>query len=120
MKFLGKFIFYIFSNAFAILITNQFVKNFFGGDLVLLLKVSILFTLINTFIKPLLKIISAPLIFITFGLFTLVLNAVSIYLLDFFSEYITIQNIKELTIATIIISIFNFILERSVKKAFKD
>jgi len=118
MKFLGKLIFYIFSNAAAILVTNYFLPSFFNGDLVNLAKVAAILTLINTFIKPILEFLSAPFILLTFGLFTLVINAVLIYLLDISSQLITIQNIKELIIATITISVVNFILGSAVKKGF--
>jgi|YelNatPaOPRAMG01_1025707.scaffolds.fasta_scaffold47029_3 putative membrane protein len=118
MRFLGRFIFHIFSNAAAILVTNYFLPSFFSGNLVNLAEVAVILTLINTFIKPLLEFLSAPFIFLTFGLFTLVVNAISIYLLDILSQFITIQNIQELMIATIIISVINFILGTAAKKGF--
>jgi putative membrane protein len=119
MKFIGKLIFYIFSNGAAILATSYFLPKFFNGDLTDLLKVAAMLTIINIFIKPILEFFSAPIIMLTFGFFTFIINVVIIYLLDFFSEVITIQSIKELIMATIIIGIVNLILGISVRKGFR-
>lgn len=119
MKLIGKIIFAIASNVIAILVVQYFLPHFFSGSLVNLLSTAFVLTVINELIKPILKFISAPFIVLTFGLFTIVINAISVYLLDFFSQYITIQSIKELVIASLVISLVNFILETAAKKNFK-
>ena len=53
------------------------------GDLVGLLVVAVVFGLINTFIRPLIKLISLPITFITLGLFTLVINMAMLLLTAF-------------------------------------
>lgn len=118
MKLIGKFIFYIFSNLLAIIIADYFLPDFFSGSFPNLVGAALILTVINTFIKPILEFLSAPFIMITFGLFTIVVNAISIYLLDFFSKFITIQSIKELIVATLIIGFVNFLIGTSAKKGF--
>jgi putative membrane protein len=119
MKFIGKFIFHVFSNIIAILVTNYAVPGFFSGGIQDLVIAALILSVINTFLKPLLKLLSGPLILLTFGLFTIVINAVSIYILDIVSQAITIQGLKELIIATLIISFVNFIVSSSAKLGYK-
>ena len=45
------------------------------GDFWTILLVALIFGLVNTFIKPILKVLSFPVIILTIGLFTLVINA---------------------------------------------
>jgi putative membrane protein len=120
MKIISKFIFHIFSNTLALFITSYFIPQFFNGEIFDLLKAALILTVINTFIKPILEFFSAPFIMLTLGFFVIVINAISVYLLDFFSESITIQSIKELVLATLIISLVNFIIINSAKKGFKE
>lgn len=46
----------------------------FTGDAVGFLTITALFWLINSFVKPIIKLFSLPLIAVTFGLFILVIN----------------------------------------------
>lgn len=48
----------------------------FSGDLVRLLLVAAVFGLVNSLLRPILTVLTCPLIVLTLGLFTLVLNAV--------------------------------------------
>ncbi len=48
----------------------------FGNDVLKLLVVALILALINSYIKPILKVLSFPITLVTFGLFALVLNAV--------------------------------------------
>ncbi len=119
MKLIGRTIFHIFSNGVAILVTNYFVPGFFSGDIKSLGLAAVILTAINLFLKPVLKLLSGPLILLTFGLFTLVINAISIYILDILSQAITIQGLEELIIATLIISFVNFLVGSSAKLGYK-
>lgn len=119
MKFIGRFIFQIFSNGVAILVTNYAVPGFFSGGIRELAIAALILSVINAFLKPVLKLLSGPLILLTFGLFTIVINAASIYILDIVSQAITIQGLKELIIATLIISFVNFVISSSAKLGYK-
>lgn len=57
-----------------------------GGDLALTVAlVALVFGLINAFVKPLLKLISLPLIVLTLGLFLVVVNALMLSLTSWFA-----------------------------------
>ncbi|SDR80570.1 putative membrane protein [Paraoerskovia marina] len=57
-----------------------------GATIVILLAVSLLFTLVNSIVKPLLQFISIPLYILTLGLFHLVINALMLMLTAWITE----------------------------------
>lgn len=117
MRFIGRFIFHIVSNAVALLAAAYFVPGFaLSGGLAPLAMAALVLTVINTFIRPILKMLLGPLVLITFGLFTIVINAASLYLLDLLSPAITIQGYLALLLGTLIVSVVNAILGFAAKK----
>ena len=119
MKFLFRFIFHIFSNALALMAASHFVEGFsLRGDFISLIIASLIFTIINAFLIPLLKLLLTPLIVLTLGLFAIIINVVGLYLLSRFSGFVGISGLKPLLIATLIIGLANLIINFSAKKAF--
>jgi putative membrane protein len=53
-----------------------------GGRTATLLVVALIFGLVNLVVKPLVKLFSLPLLILTLGLFTLVINALMLMLTD--------------------------------------
>ncbi len=60
------------------------------GGVRVLLFASIVFTLLNFFLKPLIKILLFPINFITLGLFSFLVNVIIIYVLIYFVSQIKI------------------------------
>ncbi|TSD95126.1 phage holin family protein [Skermania sp. ID1734] len=54
--------------------------NGLAGDLLVLLAIAVVFTIINAIVKPLVKLLSLPLVILTLGLFLLVINALMLKL----------------------------------------
>jgi len=126
MKFIGRFIFHIFSNAIAIVVAANIVAGFvFNGDLVSLAIAAVVLSAINTFIRPVVKLLLGPLVVLTFGLFTIVINAISIFLVPYllnalgFNSPISIQGYLPLLLATLIISAVNIIVGLAAKMGYK-
>ena len=116
MKFLGKIILFIIVNAIAIWAAARFVSGFiFTGTLTDLVIAAAILTLFNTFIRPLLKLVLAPLIALTFGLLAIAMNAGILYALDKFSPSLTINGLSPLILATLIISFINILVNLSTK-----
>jgi len=108
MKLIGKIILFIIVNALAILIAAHFITGFiFQGNLTDLLAAAAILTLCNIFIRPLLKLILAPLIVLTFGLLSIAINAFFLYILDKFSSSLMITGLVPLILATVIVSLVN-------------
>lgn len=109
---LGKLIIQILTNAVAIYIAAQLVPGFGlqNDGFVVLLTAGFIFGLINFFIKPVLKLLSAPFVLLTFGLFTILINVAMLYLLDYFVDAVEISGFMAALLATIVISAVNFFI----------
>ncbi len=121
MKFIGKFIFHIFANAVGILAASHFITGFkFGGGFLELITAALIFTAINTFIRPIVKLFLGPFIILTFGLLIIAINAAMLYLLDIWRQALTIEGIKPLIFATLIIGAINFLFNIGAKSFEKS
>lgn len=64
-------------NAAALFVATRLVNGIeFKGSPMALLGVALVFAIVNTFVKPIISFFSLPFIFVTLGLFLLVINAV--------------------------------------------
>jgi len=110
MKLITHPIFHFLANLFSLWTASYFVPGFIiSKDTQSFLIIGLLFTLINLFIRPLLKLVLSPLIILTLGLGIIVVNAVVLYLLDYFSTNVSIIDIPSLVYATLIISAVNLV-----------
>lgn len=74
-------------NAAALWVATQVVSGIsFTGDWRLLLVVALVFGVLNVLVKPVLMILTFPFLFLTLGLFLLVLNAFMLWLTSAASE----------------------------------
>ncbi len=121
MKFVSQLVFSFFSNFMALLAAGYFIKEFkIAPDLLNFSLVAGVFTLINVFIRPILKLILSPVIILTFGLGIFLVNALTLYLLDVFLANIAITGLKSLFYATLIISLINILIGFSAKRVYKE
>ncbi|WP_433682464.1 phage holin family protein [Nocardia sp. CA-119907] len=51
-----------------------------GGKVIVILAVAVVFTVVNALVKPIVKLLSLPLVIVTLGLFLLVINALMLWL----------------------------------------
>lgn len=74
-------------NAVALWVAAHFIPGLtFTGDLTQLLLVAAVFGLVNSLLRPVLTVLTCPLIVLTLGLFTLVINAVMLLLTGWISS----------------------------------
>lgn len=75
------------------------------------LAASLLFALVNAFLKPLFLLMTLPLNILTFGLFTLVVNGFMIYLVSaILRPYFGVSGFFQAVVIALLISIFNVII----------
>ena len=116
-----KFLVRILANALAIYLAAYFVLNFnfpvqLPQDWNILLLAGLILAVFNTILKPILKFISAPLIILTLGLFTILINILILWLLTQVIPQITINGAWAYLWATLIISLLNWIVGVFIKK----
>ncbi|MEW5745320.1 MAG: phage holin family protein [Nitrospirota bacterium] len=74
-------------NAFALWVAAKAVPGIsHHGSSVMLLLVALVFGLLNAFVRPLLKLLTLPLLLLTLGLFILMLNSIMLWLTGSVSE----------------------------------
>lgn len=120
MRFFGRIIFAFFSNLIALILAGNLIAGFaISGNFVNVLIAAAIFMLLNIYVRPLVKLILSPAVILTLGLFTLVINAGMLYLLDILSENVTITGTEPLIYGTLLITGVNFLLNFSAKALFK-
>jgi len=116
---MGKLIVQILTNALAIFLAVKLVDGIALADennITVLLFAGLILGLINFFVKPILKIISAPLILFTLGIFTVVINIVSLFLLDYLVDELSISGWVAAFWGVIVISAVNIFINAFSKK----
>jgi len=121
MRFLARIIFYLMVNLVALIAASFFVPGFsVTQNPENLLILTGIFTAINITLKPVLKLVFSPFIFLTLGLFSLVINAIILKLLDIWSVNVSIADIQALIYGTLIITAVNLLLTFVAKSSFKQ
>ena len=106
-----KFLIRILGNSVALYAASWFVAGFvFSGNIKEYAIAGTVLGLLNLIIKPVLKFISMPIIILTLGLFTIIINALLLWLVDYIFDFIKISDIASLIWATIVISIVNMVI----------
>ena len=111
-----KLILRILINAFAIWLASMLLSSFnFGGSMLNLIVVSVIFGLVNAFVRPLVKLLTLPINMVTLGLFTLVINTLMLLLTVLLSDSLSLtggifENFIVAFVAAVIISIISTIL----------
>jgi putative membrane protein len=113
-----KFIIIVAGNALALWLAFLYVPGFvLTGTWIQIALVALILSLLNGFLKPILKLVLGPIIVLTLGIGILIVNAVILYILPFIVNYIdflrgtiTIQDIPALVYTTLIVSAINLVI----------
>ena len=116
------------SNALGLLAAGYFVNGFIVGNNSLTLSQNLIpfaalvaiFTFVTLIIRPLIKLVLSPLIILTLGLFNLVINGALLYIVDKYSDNITINGLPALLYGTLIITVINIIFHVSEHASRKN
>ena len=98
-------------NAVAVLICAYFIPGVTVDGFVSALWVAVALAILNTFLKPILMLISFPINLITFGLFTIIVNTIIILLADYLVPGLTIETFWLAVLFGIVLTIVSGILD---------
>ena len=100
----------LISNVLALYLANLWVPGFVvtGGWKEYLIA-GLLLGVLNLIVRPILKIVTLPLIWLSLGLFLIVINAIILWLVAQLTGYIIIDNYVALLWATLVAAAVNFI-----------
>lgn len=116
VRFLLRWVF----NAVALYIAIVVVNSTIGGirlqsqSAIAFLWMALIFGLVNALLRPLISALTCPLIMLTLGLFTLVINVFLFYLVGyigtFFNVGYTIDNLLAALLGSIVVSVVSVVL----------
>lgn len=87
-------------NGFALYAVTLVVKDVtYTGDIKFFIVGGLLLGMLNTFLKPLMKILAFPFVLLTGGLFLVVVNGLMVWFLDYFIDVVAFRDVS-LTVAT--------------------
>lgn len=110
------FIIRILGNSLALYAANWFVPGFVvSGGIKEYLMAGILLGLLNMVVRPILKVVTLPIIILTLGVFIIVLNALIVWIVDYVFYFVIIQGWWPLLWATILIGIVNWFISKTTK-----
>lgn len=102
-------------NTLALLITTYIVPGFEVESFQSALLTAIVLGVLNTFIRPLLAIITAPINFLTLGLFTFVINAIVLRLAELVVPGLSIEGWLTAILAAVVLSVISTALSHLLK-----
>ena len=92
------------------LIPGISVENFSSAMLV-----CVIIALINIFIKPVIKLVTLPINFMTLGIFGLIINALLFMLAGYLAPGVHVDGFVSAFLGSIILSFLGFIINNTVK-----
>ncbi|MEK7582709.1 MAG: phage holin family protein [Patescibacteria group bacterium] len=100
----------IIANSLALYLATLLVPSFLvSGGIKEYALAGLVLALLNMLVRPLLKLVSLPFIIITFGLFTVIINAFMIWLVDVSFDFVSIETFMALFWTTMIVSAVNIL-----------
>jgi putative membrane protein len=103
--------------AFALFVAAWLVPGIVvdGGGWVIYAAMAVILGLVNAVVRPVLKLLTCPLIVLTLGLFTLVINAVTLWLssqiaVNWFNLNFTVRNFWAALLGSVIVSVVSVVL----------
>jgi putative membrane protein len=98
-------------NTLAVLLTSFILRGIQFEKPIHLLGASLLLGILNAFVRPILMLFSLPLLLLTLGLFTFVINAFLLYLVGkLMQPHFQVDSFYYALAGAVLISIFNLIL----------
>lgn len=101
------------------LVASQIVPGISAQDFTGLLAASLLLGIFNAFLRPIMLILSLPLLLVTLGLFTLVVNAVLLLLVDSLVKGFVVSGFWAAFWGGVVISIVSFVANGIIGKPAK-
>ena len=100
-------------NSFGIWISLRLLGTMSDGGLLTFVLTGLIFSVINSILKPIIIILSLPAILLTLGLFMLIINGLMVYLAIVLAPNVSIT-FGDAIIAGIILSLVNYIVSSVV------
>lgn len=98
-------------NTLAVIISAYLIPGVTVDGILSAIIVAVVLGLLNTFVKPILVILTLPITILTLGLFYLVLNVIIIYITDYFIGGFSVAGFVPALLFSIVLTIVGWILD---------
>jgi putative membrane protein len=113
LTIMAVLIFHLLGNSLALYLAARFIQGVsFVGDIVDLLVAGVILGIFNFFLKPILKIVSAPIILLTLGVFIFIINLFIIWLVQYILPELAIQGFWAYFWTIVFLTLINFLINR--------
>lgn len=104
-----KYMIHFILSFVAVLISAKIVGVYYSG-LVALIVFTLILTIINYTVKPIIKLLTWPVNFLTLGIFHLILNVLFLLLASYFTPGFVLASFGEAAIFAIVLAIVEWVL----------
>lgn len=111
-----NFIVRLFANAVALWVAAEVVPGIeLSSDFAGVLLVALVFGLVNAFLKPVVKLLALPLLFVSLGLFALVINAGLLFLTGQLVDGFAVNGFVAAFVGSLIVSVVSVVVAGVLK-----
>jgi putative membrane protein len=114
---MGSFIIRVLINAVALLAVAYVLPGVHVSSFTGAIVAAIILGIVNAVLRPILFVISLPFVIITLGLFTLVINGITFYLVGHMGLGLTVSGFGTAIVGALILSVVSYLLSSLVKEA---
>ena len=107
-----KVLFKLAINAVALWVVSYLIPGFFFASVQALIVTAIVFGIVNTFIRPVLQIITLPISIVTFGIAAFLINVLLLWLVSLVVPGFNIVNFWTAVLASIVLSLTSWFLHK--------
>ncbi len=112
-----NFLIRLIVNAVALIIVAYVVPGVHVASYTGAIISALILGIVNAVLRPILFVVTLPLVIVTLGLFTLIINAITFYLVAHLHLGLTVHGFGSAIIGALILSIVSFVLSSLVKPA---
>ena len=106
------FIIKVLVTALAVFVADYFLEGVhISDDIKTVVIVALVLALLNTFLKPILVMLTIPITIITLGLFLLVINILIVFLADYLIGGFSVDGWLSALLFSLIVSVISYILD---------
>lgn len=107
-----KFLINILATTIAVFVVSQILPGVVLDDITSAFIVAVVLGVLNTFVKPVIKILTLPITVLTLGLFSLVINIALLYLTDYLVKGITLTSFLTVVLFGFLVSVISSLLAK--------
>lgn len=107
-----KFLINTLATTIAVFVVAQILPGVFLEDVTSAFIVAIVLGVLNTFVKPFIKILTLPINILTLGLFSMLVNIALLYLTDYLVKGLTLSSFLTVILFGFLVSVISSVLAK--------